>query len=106
MLLPYSDDAPERAALDATAGRIILEFGSNDCGICQATLPLVTQAMATEAAPHLRIQDGKGRRLGRTYGVKLWPTLIMLRDGVEVVRVVRPNSVGDIELALQQLQNA
>ena len=31
---------------------------------------------------HLKIEDGPGRRLGRSYRVKRWPTLILLRDGV------------------------
>ncbi|MCC6495562.1 MAG: thioredoxin family protein, partial [Propionibacteriaceae bacterium] len=36
------------------------------------------------------VEDGKGRPLGRSYRVKLWPTLIFLSGGVEVARVVRP----------------
>ena len=103
MLPAYSDDAPERAALDATAGPIVVEFGSNECGICRATLPVITAAMATTTVPHVRIQDGKGRRLGRTYAVKLWPTLVLLQDGREVARVVRPQTPAEITDALQKL---
>jgi thioredoxin 1 len=51
------------------------------------------------------VEDGKGQRLGRTYRVKLWPTLIMLRDGKEVARVVRPQSVSEITQALLTLGN-
>jgi thioredoxin 1 len=29
--------------------------------------------------------------------VKLWPTLIFLRDGAEVARVVRPSEVADVD---------
>jgi len=35
--------------------------------------------------------------------VKLWPTLVLLRDGVEVTRLVRPTSTSVIEEALEQL---
>jgi thioredoxin 1 len=35
---------------------------------------------------HVKVEDGSGRRLGRSFGVKLWPTLVFLRDGREVAR--------------------
>ncbi len=101
MLPPYSETSPERAILDRTPGPLVVEFGSNDCGICQAALPLITEAMAGVNVAHYRIQDGKGRRLGRSFGIKLWPTLIMLLDGVEVGRIVRPATVDEIVLKLQ-----
>lgn len=97
MLAPYTDTAPDRDALDAMPGPVILEFGSNTCGICQAATPLISRALATSTIPHIRIQDGKGKRLGRSYGVKLWPTLILLRDGKEVGRVVRPTDVRELQ---------
>jgi thioredoxin 1 len=52
---------------------------------------------------HVRIEDGRGRRLGRLFGVKLWPTLVLLSDGREVARVVRPESVGEIAQALAKI---
>lgn len=104
MLTPYSDTAPERDTLDATPGPLVLEFGSNTCGICRAASPLIADALAGSALPHIRVQDGKGRRLGRTYGVKLWPTLIMLQDGKEVGRVVRPASLQELRDALALLR--
>jgi thioredoxin 1 len=39
---------------------------------------------------HVKVEDGAGRALGRSYRVKLWPTLVFLRDGQEVARLVRP----------------
>jgi thioredoxin 1 len=35
--------------------------------------------------------------------VKLWPTLVLLRDGVEVSRVVRPGSREAVDEALAAL---
>jgi thioredoxin 1 len=55
---------------------------------------------------HLKIEDGPGRTLGRSFRVKLWPTLIFLRDGKEVARVVRPGDAKTIADALAQLQPA
>jgi thioredoxin 1 len=52
------------------------------------------------ACQHLKIEDGPGRALGRHYRVKLWPTLVVLRDGQEVGRLVRPAAVQDVLTAL------
>ncbi|WP_256659840.1 thioredoxin family protein, partial [Pseudomonas sp. LS-2] len=48
-------------------------------------------------------EDGSGRRLGRSFGVKLWPTLVFMRDGQEVARLVRPTKVSYIEEAFETL---
>jgi thioredoxin 1 len=39
---------------------------------------------------HLKIEDGKGKPLGRSFRVKLWPTLVFLKDGTVVRQAVRP----------------
>jgi len=95
---------PTRTELDARPGFAVLEFGAGWCPICQAAQPLIAQALATrDDLTHIRIEDGKGRALGRSYRVKLWPTLILLRDGVEVERLVRPESSVKITQALRVL---
>lgn len=100
----YSDQELARATLDAFVGHLVLEFGSNTCGICQAALPLITEALSAHPGlQHVKIQDGRGRALGRSFGVKLWPTLVFLRDGKEVARVVRPGNVETISTALAML---
>lgn len=103
ILSPYSDNPPERETLEATPGPLILEFGSNTCGICQAAAPLIAEVLADSTIPHIRVQDGKGRRLGRQYGIKLWPTLVMLQDGQEAGRVVRPTETKELLSALELL---
>lgn len=42
------------------------------------------------AVGHLRIADGRGKPLGRSFRVKLWPTLVFLRDGRVLQQVARP----------------
>jgi len=106
VLPPYSDTAPERPELDASSGAVVVEFGSNECGYCRQALPHITEAMTSVTAQHFRIQDGKGRRLGRSFGVKLWPTLIFLHNGKEVARVVRPESANEIMLAFKKSASA
>jgi thioredoxin 1 len=100
----YSDREPLRADVDALPGATVLEFGSAWCGICRAAQPAIESAL--EQRPdvrHLKIQDGPGRPLGRSFGIKLWPTLVFLRDGVEVARLVRPREGRAIEQALATL---
>ena len=46
---------------------------------------------------HIKVEDGKGRRLGRSFGVKLWPTLVLMERGTERGRVVRPGNAAAIE---------
>ncbi len=43
------------------------------------------------AGRHLKVEDGPGRPLGRSFRVKLWPTLIVMKEGEEVARAVRPD---------------
>lgn len=104
---PYSSDEPARAEVDAMAGDTVLEFGANWCGICQAAQPAIGEALAAHAGRsalrHLKIEDGRGRPLGRSFGIKLWPTLVMLKDGREVARVVRPGGAGEVAQALSRL---
>jgi thioredoxin len=89
---------PTRAEVDAFTGPTVLEFGTGWCGYCRAAQPDIEAAMKKHAAiRHLKIEDGKGRPLGRSFRVKLWPTLIYLEAGVEKGRVVRPGSAAEIE---------
>ena len=55
---------------------------------------------------HIKIEDGSGRPLGRSFRVKLWPTLVFLRDGVEVARVVRPTGADAIGPLLTRITPA
>jgi thioredoxin 1 len=52
------------------------------------------------AVRHVKVEDGKGRPLGRSFRVKLWPTLVFLRDGQVVQQVARPG-VAEAEAGLK-----
>ena len=96
-------EAPSLSEVQALPGLILLEFGTEWCGHCRAAQALVAQALAEQPQwQHLKIEDGPGRALGRCYRVKLWPTLVLQRDGQEVARLVRPASAQAIEIAMSK----
>jgi thioredoxin 1 len=100
----YADQEPGREEVDALQGPTLLEFGSPWCGYCRRTQPLLASALAEHPrVRHLKIADASGRRLGRSFAVKLWPTLVFLKDGREVQRLVRPPDVAAIRAALQKI---
>lgn len=95
---------PVRETVDQLAGATVLEFGTPWCGHCQRAQPLIQQALEDQpSVAHIKVEDGPGQRLGRSFGVKLWPTLIFLRDGKEIDRLVRPDSAQSIHEAIEQL---
>jgi thioredoxin 1 len=104
MSQPYAQAQPERSEVDALQGPVVVDFGTNWCGYCRAAQPLVDASLARYAAVrHLKVEDGPGRPLGRSFRVKLWPTLVFMRDGQEVSRLVRPSDPSVIEQALSAI---
>lgn len=93
----YQSLAPDLSQVEAMRGLVLLDFGTDWCGHCTGARAAVDGWLATHAdIDHLRIEDGRGRTLGRAFRVKLWPTLVLLRDGREVARVVRPRQARDL----------
>jgi len=95
---------PTRAEVDAMPGPMLLEFGASWCGWCSSIQGPLAAALAKHpGVRHIRVEDGRGRPLGRSYRVKLWPTLVFLKDGQEVARVVRPGSQDEISDGLRKI---
>ncbi|HEY0706884.1 MAG TPA: thioredoxin family protein [Polyangia bacterium] len=83
--------APSRHEIDNSSGLVVLEFGTGWCGICQAARPRIEATLARHPqVRHIKVEDGPGRKLGRSFRVKLWPTLVFLKDGVVVRQLARP----------------
>lgn len=100
----YVTDAPGRAVIDSLTGPAVLEFGTAWCGFCIAAGPLISTALdGHPGVRHLKVEDGAGRPLGRSFRVKLWPTLVFLSDGHEVARLVRPTDVEAIRNAVSAI---
>jgi thioredoxin 1 len=99
-----AEKEPTRAQVEALSGPALLEFGTPWCGYCRAAQPWIADALAAHPkVRHLKVEDGSGRPLGRHFGVKLWPTLVLLQDGKEAARLVRPSSGDTVRQALDRL---
>ena len=102
----YESLEPLRTDIDKLEGPALIEFGTPWCGHCQAAQPLIGSAFADHSrVRHIKIVDGPGHALGRSFRVRLWPTLIFLRDGKEIARLVRPRTAGAVRQALEQIDN-
>jgi len=103
----YAQTEPSRAEVDAMAGATVLEFGTPWCGWCRGAQPLIAGAFtAHPEVRHIKVEDGLGQPLGRSYRVKLWPTLVFLKDGQELGRVTRPNSMDEMRRLLELVDPA
>jgi len=100
----YSTTEPMRKEVDLLAGPTVLEFGSPWCGFCRAAQPLLASAFIEHPeVRHIKISDASGRPLGRSFNVKLWPTLIFLHNGKETTRLIRPSAASAIADALAKI---
>lgn len=102
----YDAQGPGREELDRMPGPVVVEFGTPWCGYCRA-LDADLEALL-ERYPqvrHLRVEDGKGKPLGRSFKVKLWPTLVFLKDGRALSQVARPERA-QVEEGLRAITEA
>jgi thioredoxin 1 len=103
----YAAIEPARAEIDLLDGPTVLEFGSPWCGYSRAAQSLLASAIAEHpTVRHIKVADASGRPLGRSFGVKLWPTLVFLRNGRETARLVRPVDASTIRNALAMIDVA
>jgi thioredoxin 1 len=100
----YVTKEPARDEIEAQQAPTVLEFGTDWCGYCQEAQPFIAAAFVDcPQITHIKVEDGRGRPLGRSFGVKLWPTLVFLKDGKEVARLVRPQGAAVILAAMKQI---
>ncbi len=100
----YATTEPKREEVEALPGATLVEFGTPWCGHCRRAQPLIAEAMSAHPnVRHIKVADASGKRLGRSFKVKRWPTLVFLRDGRETAKLVRPGTADEIKHALAQI---
>ena len=91
MTLDTKTTQPTRDEVNQMTGPVMLEFGATWCGHCQAIAPHLDRLLQNRPQiRHIKVEDGPGKRLGRSFRVKLWPTLVLMRDGQVIEQLVRP----------------
>ncbi len=97
---------PSRDQIDRMEGPVLLEFGASWCGHCQSLAPKLNRLLEDyPAVCHIKIEDGPGQPLGRSFRVKLWPTLVFMKDGRVLRQVSRPD-VDEVREGLAELAEA
>jgi thioredoxin 1 len=66
---------------------------------------LAAELASQPEVKHIKIEDGRGKPLGRSFRVKLWPTLVFMRDGAILQQVARPNR-SDIQAGFEAIRAA
>ena len=101
MQTEYPAQEPTRAEVDALPGPVLVEFGTPWCPHCQAIQPTLAGLFTQfPAVRHIKVEDGRGKPLGRSFRVKLWPNLVFLRDGQVIKQLARP----DVEEVREELE--
>jgi len=84
---------PTREQIDGSSGLVLVEFGASWCPHCQNIQPQLEELLTRHSdITHIKVEDGKGKRLGRSFRVKLWPNLVFLRDGQVAAQLARPSA--------------
>jgi thioredoxin 1 len=102
----FSNPEPTREEIDALPGPVLVEFGTGGCPHCLALQPELRELLARfPQVRHIKVEDGKGRPLGRSFSVKLWPNLVFLRDGRVIQQLARP-APAEVRAALEAVTAA
>jgi thioredoxin 1 len=104
--MPGMDDSsrdPTREEVHRIGGPVLLEFGASWCPFCPALAPELARLFDTyPGIRHIKVEDGPGRPLGRSFRVKLWPNLVFLRDGRVLEQLARPG-VDEVRKGLEAI---
>lgn len=104
--MPYQEEwrieSTSREEILSQRGRTLLEFGAAWCPHCVGIQPLLRELLQNRPeVNHVKVEDGKGRPLGRAFSVRLWPNLVLVEEGAVVAQWARP----DLDLLRTGLQD-
>lgn len=86
-------ETPTREEVNRMPGLVLLEFGTAWCGFCRAAAPSVAGLLRDNpSVRHVKVEDGPGLPLGRSFRVRLWPNFVLLKDGAVVRQLARPGA--------------
>ncbi len=92
---------PTREEIDRTQGLVLIDFGASWCPHCQALAPQLARLLSSHPQiRHIKVEDGPGQPLGRSFRVKLWPNLVFLRDGLPQIQLSRP-TIDQVRIAIE-----
>jgi thioredoxin 1 len=98
-----SESEPTREEIGRSVGPVLLEFGASWCPYCKALAPRLAGLLrAFPGVRHIKVEDGPGRPLGRSFRVKVWPNLVFLRDGQVIAQLARPEAE-EVRAGLEQI---
>lgn len=87
----WEQESITRDEVNKLEGATLIEFGAEWCPHCQAVQSKLKEVLSDSTVRHLKIEDGRGRPLGRSFKVKLWPNFVLLRDGEVIEQQARPS---------------
>ena len=101
----YSRDEPAREFVDSLTEPLVVEFGANWCGYCQMLQPELAALFKNyPQVRHIKVEDGKGKPLGRGFRVKLWPSLVFMHHGKVLLQLARP-TIEEVAKGMEELSN-
>lgn len=83
-----------------TQGTCLLDFSASRCVPCQSMVPVLRQLEQTSKICVVKVDIERCKDLTAKYGIKSVPTLVFMRDGREVRRVVGAQRLARLQLLI------
>jgi thioredoxin 1 len=75
-------------ALAAAEGLVIVDFWAAWCGPCRAVAPALEELSAERDVPLMKVNVDESPALAARYGIRSIPTILFVKDGEVVDKVV------------------